>query len=228
MAAHCAFACAPQRQAPELPTPLAAVCCAAATSAPGLRLAPVTTLHRDWAQAVVWVYPHTTASPQPLLHWGLAHPPTSMPGPAHSHERIRRHARACVGAHTSARTRMRGCAYVGTHAHASAAYGGHRRLFSSVEEAWQGVKHNPSDHKELIPIAASCDHTAQRLRCGRTAGVLRLVGPLPDQLPCAALGRAPGRWVRQAESNPPSRLRAAPRRAAPRCSARPSRGRTAS
>ena len=113
MAAHCAFACARQRQAPELPTPLAAVCCAAATSAPGLRLAPVTTLHRDWAQAVVWVYPHTTASPQPLLHWGLAHPPThpptSVPGPAHSHERLRRHARACVGAHTSARTR----AYVG-------------------------------------------------------------------------------------------------------------------
>jgi hypothetical protein len=25
------------------------------------------------------------------------------------------------------------------------------RLFSSVEEAWLGVKHNPSDHKELIP-----------------------------------------------------------------------------
>ena len=114
MAAHCAFACARQRRAPELPTPLAAVCCAAATSEPGLRLAPVTTLHRDWAQAVVWVYPHTTASPQPLLHWGLAHPPTSVPGPADSHERLRRHARACVGAHTSARTRMRGCAYVGS------------------------------------------------------------------------------------------------------------------
>jgi hypothetical protein len=165
MAAHCAFACARQRRAPELPTPLAAVCCAAATSEPGLRLAPVTTLHRDWAQAVVWVYPHPTASPQPLLHWGLAHPPTSVPGPAHSHERLRRHARACVGAHTSA-----ACAHAWVRIRrqrertSPAAYGGHRRLFSSVEEAWQGVKHNPSDHKELIPARPQQRHKRRGMR----------------------------------------------------------------